>query len=204
MNFKTEQESFWEGKFGDDYINRNNEAIIVESNINFFNLSLKKADDIRTCIEYGANIGLNLKALKNIYPDLKIKGIEINKKACEELGKEIGDENVVCESILDYKFEQKFDLVLIKTVLIHINPKYLMDVYKSLYHSSKKYILICEYYNDKPIKVNYRGNQDKLFKRDFAGEMIEKYNLKLIDYGFIYRRDKLFNTDDRNWFLLEK
>ena len=68
MNFKTEQESFWEGKFGDDYIKRNNEAIMVESNINFFNLSLKKADDIRTCIEYGANIGLNLKALKNIYP----------------------------------------------------------------------------------------------------------------------------------------
>ncbi len=204
MNFKTEQESFWEGKFGNDYIKRNNEERIVESNINFFNLSLKKADDIRTCIEYGANIGLNLKALKTILPHLKIKGIEINKKACEILAKEIGDENVVCESILDYKFEQKFDLVLIKTVLIHINPKYLKNVYKSLYNSSKKYILICEYYNDKPIKLNYRGNQDRLFKRDFAGEMIEKYNLKLIDYGFIYRRDKLFNTDDRNWFLLEK
>ena len=42
MNFKTEQESFWEGKFGDDYINRNNEAIIVESNINFCAFILAK------------------------------------------------------------------------------------------------------------------------------------------------------------------
>ena len=40
--FETEQESFWEGKFGDDYINRNNEEGIVELNINFFKLSLKK------------------------------------------------------------------------------------------------------------------------------------------------------------------
>ena len=123
MNFKTEQESFWEGKFGDDYIKRNNEAIMVESNINFFNLSFKKADDIRTCIEYGANIGLNLKALKNIYPHLKIKGKKINKKACEELGKEIGDENpfIIGGGQL-YKFAIKNKLVdIIYLTRIHAN-----------------------------------------------------------------------------------
>jgi len=204
MNFKTEQESFWEGKFGDDYINRNNEEGIIESNINFFNQSLKKANDIKTCIEYGANIGLNLKALKSLYPNLERKAIEINKNASKELANEIGSKNVIFKSILDYKSEQKFDLVLIKTVLIHINPEYLNDVYESLYNSSNKYILICEYYNDKPIKIKYRGHQDKLFKRDFAGEMMEMYNLKLVDYGFIYNKDKRFNCDDRNWFLLEK
>lgn len=204
MNFKTEQESFWEGKFGDDYINRNNEEGIVESNINFFKLSLKKVNDIKTCIEYGANIGLNLKALKSLYPNLERKGIEINKNASKELANEIGSKNVILKSILDYKSDQKFDLVLIKTVLIHINPEYLNDVYESLYNSSNKYILICEYYNDKPTKIKYRGHQDKLFKRDFAGEMMELFNLKLIDYGFIYNKDKRFNCDDRNWFLLEK
>jgi spore coat polysaccharide biosynthesis protein SpsF len=204
MNFKTEQESFWEGKFGDDYINRNNEEGIVESNINFFKLSLKKANDIKSCIEYGANIGLNLKALKSLYPNLERKGIEINQNASKELANEIGSKNVIFKSILDYKSDQKFDLVLIKTVLIHINPEYLNEVYESLYNSSNKYILICEYYNDKPTKIKYRGHQDKLFKRDFAGEMMKMFNLKLIDYGFIYNKDKRFNCDDRNWFLLKK
>ncbi len=37
------------------------------------------------------------------------------------------------------------DLVFIKGVLIHINPEYLELVYKKLYETSKKYILIVEY-----------------------------------------------------------
>ena len=44
----------------------------------------------------------------------------------------------------------------------------------------------------------------KLFKRDFAGEFIKKFKkIKLIDYGFIYHRDKL-PQDDVTWFLLQK
>jgi len=44
-----------------------------------------------------------------------------------------------------------------------------------------------------------------LFKRDFAGEMLERFaDLKLLDYGFVYRRDPNFPQDDITWFLLEK
>ena len=39
---------------------------------------------------------------------------------------------------------------------------------------------------------------------DFAGEVIEKYNLKLINYGFVYHRDNNFPLDDISWFLLKK
>jgi hypothetical protein len=28
--------------------------------------------------------------------------------------------------------------------------------------------------------------------------------MRLVDYGFIYRRDPNFPLDDANWFLLEK
>ena len=38
----------------------------------------------------------------------------------------------------------------------------------------------------------------------FAGELIDKFNLKLIDYGFTYNREKYFPKDDGTWFLLEK
>jgi len=53
--------------------------------------------------------------------------------------------------------------------------------------------------------VNYRGHSDKLFKRDFAGEFMDKFNdVVLLDYGFIYRNDQYFPQDDINWFLMKK
>ena len=38
----------------------------------------------------------------------------------------------------------------------------------------------------------------------FSGELIENFGLKLIDYGFIYHRDRFAPQDDMHWFLLEK
>ena len=75
-----------------------------------------------------------------------------------------------------------------------------------LYNKSNRYILIVEYFNSTPVEIEYRGHKDKLFKRDFAGEMMNSFNnLKLLDYGFIYCRDPIFlPQDDMNWFLLEK
>ena len=94
---------------------------------------------------------------------------------------------------------------MIKGVLIHVNPNYLKKVYDNLYNASGKYILLCEYYNRTPTKVDYRGFKDKLFKRDFCGELMDQYaDLQLIDYGYAYHRDKNFPQDDISWFLLEK
>jgi len=94
---------------------------------------------------------------------------------------------------------------LIKGVLIHINPAMLPAVYEKLYAASHRYILIGEYYNPSPVTIPYRGHEDRLFKRDFAGEMLETYSdLTLVDYGFCYKRDTAFPQDDITWFLLEK
>jgi spore coat polysaccharide biosynthesis protein SpsF len=101
--------------------------------------------------------------------------------------------------------KSKYDFALIKGVLIHINPDYLGKVYDMLYSSTSCYICIAEYYNPKPVEVTYRGHEGKLFKRDFAGEMMDKFpDLKLLDYGFVYHRDYHFPQDDTTWFLLEK
>jgi spore coat polysaccharide biosynthesis protein SpsF len=89
-------------------------------------------------------------------------------------------------------------------VLIHINPDLLPVVYQNLYNLSNRYIMVYEYYNPTPVSVEYRGHHDRLFKRDFAGELIDKFNLKLIDYSFNYKREKYFPHDDATWFLLEK
>lgn len=164
----------------------------------------EKTRDVNTLIEFGSNRGLNLHAIKTIKPNIKLSAVEINKEAVEHL-KKIDKLKVYNESILEYENEDTYDFALIKGVLIHINPEFLDKVYELLYKSSKKYICVMEYYNPTPVEVTYRGEKDKLFKRDFAGEMLDKYpDLKLVDYGFVYHRDNNFPSDDGTWFLLEK
>ena len=98
-----------------------------------------------------------------------------------------------------------WDLVLIKGVLIHINPVELNSVYDKLVTACEKYLLVAEYYNPTPVAIPYRGHADRLFKRDFAGEIMDRYpSMKLLDYGFVYRRDPHFPQDDISWFLMEK
>lgn len=206
--FKTEQEKFWAGKFGTEYISRNRSEEYLASNIGFFSKTLAKTNNLKSCIEFGANIGMNLKAIKCLFPDISLKGIEINPDAADTLSEFLGERNVYRGSILDYSpknEKEKSDLALIKTVLIHINPDSLNAVYDKLYKASRKYILVCEYYNQIPVTISYRGHSRKLFKRDFAGEMLDRFkDLELIDYGFSYQRDGAFPQDDITWFLLSK
>jgi pseudaminic acid biosynthesis-associated methylase len=203
--FKTEQEQFWAGEFGTDYIDRNKGDALLASNLNFFTHALRSAGKIGSCIEFGANIGMNLKALKLLHPELKLQGIEINKDAAAQLREVVGEANVFFESIFEWEPKAQVELSLIKGVLIHINPDKLKDVYQALYQASSRYVLVCEYYNPAPVTLNYRGHENRLFKRDFASEMMEIYpDLKLVDYGFSYRRDPVFPQDDITWFLMEK
>lgn len=205
MKYKTEQEEFWAGDFGDDYIERNKSDRLLASNLNFFSKALKSAGKIDSIIEIGSNVGMNLRALKLLYPEQHQFGVEINTKAADILKEHVGEDNIFNGSVLDFNTEKKYELSLIKGVLIHINPEMLPAIYEKLYSLSKKYILICEYYNPVPVTINYRGHEGRLFKRDFCGEMLDKYpNLKLIDYGFAYKRDPAFSQDDITWFLMEK
>ncbi len=205
MTYKTEQEKFWAGEFGNEYISRNKSEEYLASNLNFFSKAFNQLGKPNSIIEFGANVGMNLRAIKLLFPNIELSGIEINKTASEELSDLIGKDNVFNGSIFDFTPTKRFDISFIKGVLIHINPEMLSTVYEKLYQSSNKYILVAEYYNPSPVTVSYRGHKDRLFKRDFAGEMLEIYDdLELIDYGFIYKRDKAFPQDDVTWFLIKK
>jgi len=148
---------------------------------------------------------MNLRALRLLYPRVELNGVEINGDAARQLAAFIGSERVYQGSIFDYPVDRTAELSLIKGVLIHINPEMLELVYRKLYESSSKWILLCEYYNPTPVSIPYRGHSDRLFKRDFAGDMMGLYpDLALVDYGFAYRRDAAFPQDDISWFLMRK
>lgn len=209
MEYKTEQERFWHGGFGDDYINRNEDnRELLAADTALFAEILGRTSGITSVIEFGSNIGINLKAIKTLMPDVKAAAIEINHKAASRLREDKffqGEIEVYEESILQFRAKKTYDMSLIKGVLIHIDPNELEDVYEKLYRSSEKYICIAEYYNPTPVELLYRGNEGKLFKRDFAGEFMDKYpDCRLVDYGFKYHRDNNFPDDDITWFLMEK
>lgn len=201
---KTEQEAFWEGEFGNQYVARNQGARIIASNTHLFAKILTRVRNIDSLIEFGANIGNNLKALRHLLPEAKLSAIEINSLAVEQLAT-WGEAEVFHRSILDFDPPGQWDMSLIKGVLIHIAPDYLPDVYDRLYRTSRRYICLVEYYNPTPVEVSYRGHANRLFKRDFAGEMLDRYpDLSIVDYGFGWHRDPVFPLDDCTWFLLEK
>lgn len=203
--YKTEQEAFWAGAFGTDYIQRNQGDALLASNLNFFSKALNAAHGVTSCLEFGANIGMNLRALKLLHPGLDVHGVEINSDAARQLSEIIPSEQVYNTSILDFQPARSWDLALIKGVLIHINPDVLPQVYDKLVSSTRRYLLVAEYYNPVPVAISYRGHSDRLFKRDFAGEIMERCSqMRLLDYGFAYRRDPNFPQDDITWFLMEK
>jgi pseudaminic acid biosynthesis-associated methylase len=202
--FRTEQEQFWAETFGDEYTSRHQNETLINNNIALLSKILAHTSQIRTVIEFGANTGLNLRAIRQVLPKTQLSAIEINQRAVSELEK-IGDVKIYHQSILDFTPDYCRDFVLSKGVLIHISPDSLPKVYDLLYQTSKRYICVAEYYNPKPVEVVYRGYSNKLFKRDFAGELMDKFPaLELVDYGFAYHRDNYFPQDDITWFLLEK
>ena len=106
---------------------------------------------------------------------------------------------------LNTRFKASNVVEHISNVSNHIAPEMLNQAYERLFDWSSKYLCIVEYYNPTPVSISYRGHQDKLYKRDFAGDLLEKYPaLTLIDYGFVYHNDNTFPLDDVSWFLLEK
>ncbi len=206
--YKTEQENFWAGEFGTQYVARNSDVnhATISANTTIFAKILSKTGSIQSLIEFGSNIGLNLSAIQWLLPQLNdISAVEINETAVQELRKRVNCTHIYQQSILDFACDYPRDLVLIKGVMIHLNPECLPSVYDTLYQTSKRYICIAEYYNPTPVEVLYRGNEGKLFKRDFAGELMDRHqDLALVDYGFQYHRDRCFPLDDITWFLLEK
>ena len=206
---KTEQEIFWPGDFGDGYTKWNVGAELLASSISLFARTFSCIQKIVSVVEFGANIGLNLQALRLLYPGQIQHAVEINSLAAAKIKESLPDVEVFNSSIAGFDPKEinhgLCDLVLINGVLIHINPDQLDVVYQKLNDTTLKYILVCEYYNPKPDVINYRGHTDRLFGRDFAGEILDKFkDLTLVDYGFAFHCVPSFPQDDITWFRLNK
>lgn len=196
---KSDQELFWQGEFGDAYVDRNvNHQMFYYFSKIFFENKIR----LKSVIEFGANVGINLDTLKTLYPGIETFGVEINPKAFASLCKK---HNAYQGSVYEYSSANMHELSLSNGVLIHQDPSLLPSFYDKLYSLSSRYILLNEYHSPYPVELDYRGNKGKLFKRDFGKHFWSFYpSLKLVDYGFFWGHDPLSVGEDSNWFLFEK
>ena len=65
-SFSTEQEAFWAGEFGDEYSDRNIGAGWIAANTSLFAKVLDRTRGVKSVVEFGANIGLNLRAIDTL------------------------------------------------------------------------------------------------------------------------------------------
>jgi pseudaminic acid biosynthesis-associated methylase len=200
---QTEHERFWQGPFGDAYLSRNDGPALLAQKTAHLARALARAGPVRSVLEFGCNTGLNLVALHHLLPEAELHGVEINRSAAA-IARERGF-SVENRSVLGYASEESYDLVLSSGLLVHIEPDRLPEAYRALDAACGRYLCLREYYNPTPVEVPYRGHRNRLFKRDWAAELLDGVpSLTLLDYGFHYHRDPQFPADDVTWFLLER
>jgi pseudaminic acid biosynthesis-associated methylase len=191
----------WEGKFGQEYTDRN--PIDWRTRLPAFQEMLCELN-IKRVLEVGCNQGHNLVALSEILgEDSDIVGIEPNRYALElarALSIKVG---VLYGNVFDLPFKDGyFDLVFTAGVLIHISLTDLPMALKEIYRISKCYILVIEYYAKEETAINYHGYDDLLWKRDFLKHYKSQFpDLTLIRSGYWGSGD---GFDRTHWWLLEK
>ncbi len=195
------QELFWKKVYGEKYISKNSKFSNKEG-VKAWNKMLLKVSNLNSILECGSNIGRHIGYLEKIYPKSKKSIIEINKKAIEINLKKNKIFRYQNNSIINSSFDEKYNLVFTMGVLIHIHPSELKKNLKKIISFSNKYILIGEYFSKKPTSINYQNEKDLLFKRDFGKYIIHNFNLKLIDYGFLWSHE-FASFDDINYWLFK-
>lgn len=204
MQYNNPQEKFWSEQYSDEYIKKNSK-FNTELGLEGWNKMLSQTNNIQNLLECGCNIGRNINFLNIILPKVEKSVIEISSQALEIALKNNKIKNSFNGPIVDAKFEEKFDLVFTMGVLIHIHPNDLIKNMTKIFDLSKNYILIGEYFNRTPVSIKYQGEDDRLFKNDFGKIFQTNFNLKLVDYGFLWGH--IYDSagfDDFTWWLFKK
>ena len=204
----------WKGKFGKEYTDRNvlsldelerlykNNYGITRTEMN--KLFLGNMNRAIRILEIGSNIGNQLLCLqkmgfKNLY------GIEPQGYAVELSKSRTRGINLIEGNIFDIPFKDGyFDLVFTSGVLIHISPKDIKKAMKEIYRCTSKYIWGFEYYADKYMEIDYRGNKELLWKTDFVKLYLNHFSdLNLVrEERFEWLKNK--ETIDTMFLLIKK
>ena len=208
MTQETEQLKFWRGEFGDAYTDRNaTDPELLRARVAIWAPIMAKfvGAPPRSILEVGANVGNNLRALRQL-TDAEFFALEPNAKARDVL---IEDGLLPAANVHDGLAaaidlpDHAVDLAFTSGVLIHIHPDDLEASCREIHRVSRRYIACIEYFADKPEEIEYRGHAERLFKRDFGGYWLDLFpELETVAYGFVWKR--LTGLDNLTWWVFRK
>lgn len=189
---------FWKGDFGKAYTERN--RVDVQTRVPFWRLMLERTR-AQSVLEVGCNAGWNLLAMKALDKDLDLVGVDLNAHALED-AERAGIQNVHVMHGADVGecWPAGFDLVFTAGVLIHVPTENLGAVMRSIAEASRRYVVAVEYAAIKEEAVEYRGHQDRLWRRPF-GLLYEDAGLRLVDTGFLSKES---GFDSCTYWLMER
>jgi len=207
LDSRTSRLDLWRGEFGDRYRERNgaDEPMLRALRSQWARiLQPIAADPPRSFLEVGANIGLNLRALRAL-TDARLQAIEPNPRSAERLladGVLNPDDMKIADGSKIPFAGASVDLVFTSGVMIHIHPDDHAGVCREMRRVARRYIACVEYFADQPREVPYHGFTGALFLRDFGHMWMETCpELKLRGHGFFWRHAG--DADSMNWWLFE-
>lgn len=209
----TEQEEFWAGEFGDEYTARN--QIDWRSRYFFWSKVMKKIG-ARSVYELGCNSGWNLSCISKVnitttveyFDDLGCSASWKNEQDAPTFpvvyGHDVNENAIKQAHIAGLTNTRLMDLECIAElaftagVLIHVAPDHLKNTMQSVIEHSAKYILAIEYFSPREEMIEYRGHQNKLWRRPY-GKLYQDMGLTLIESG-----DAGSGFDKCTYWLLRK
>lgn len=171
-------EQFWRGNFGAEYTERN--KVDWRERVDFFRDVLEWVNP-SSVLEVGCGSGHNLVAIKSIDPACYVHGLDINEAARKEAALQ-GLLTSDVPAVQVGKYFTGYNLVMSVGLLIHIAPEEINEVLKGMISASTKYVLAVEYSARCNVNANYRGHDDRLWKRPY-GEMFEHLGLHVSSWG---------------------
>jgi len=191
----------WKGDFGEKYTERND--FDWRRRVHPFGEMLSGLS-ARKILEVGCNRGYNLRAIEEVFRyKEEIVGIEPNTHALRLARNSDTEIELLEGNAYSIPFEENyFDLCFTSGVLIHIPPEKVDTALREIHRVSKRYILSIEYYSDEEEKIEYRGEEEMLWKRDFCSYFKSQFpGLPLIRKGYWGPEN---GFDRCHWWLLKK
>lgn len=194
----TKQVNIWRGKFGNAYTDRN---VVDPSEKKPIFKKMFGGLGLKSVLEVGCNRGHNLIALADLF-GFEPVGVEPNPYARRKARLADPRISVIEGTIFDLPFQDKsFDLAFTSGVLIHIRKADLPRAIRELHRVSRRYLLCCEYYDEKETRIPYRGHGELLWKRDFKSHFLKEFPRLKVRRSGHYGEEIDHRMD---WWLFEK
>ena len=182
---RTPQASEWTGKFGREYTRRNSLTLaeldsLYEKNYGVTRSQLNErflsgVPLSARILEVGCNIGNQLLLLNKMgYSELY--GIELQHDALIRARGQVENVHLVEASALEIPFaDGYFNVIFTSGVLIHIAPPELPFAMSEIHRCTGDYIWGLEYYAPETVEVQYRNQDQLLWKMDYTKLYLKRF-----------------------------